>query len=44
VNGAYNIQAGCDNKYKLFVNNVTGRINSNHALAEMVLDAKDYWN
>jgi len=41
VNVGYNIQAGCDGKHKLFVNNSTGRVNDTHALAEMALDAKD---
>lgn len=41
VNVGYNIQAGCDSKYKLFVNNDTGRVNDTHALAEMALDAKE---
>jgi len=40
VNVGYNIQAGCDSKHKLFVNNGTGRVNDTHALAEMALDAK----
>lgn len=40
VNVGYNIQAGCDGKHKLFVNNDTGRVNDTHALAEMALDAK----
>ena len=40
VNVGYNIQAGCDGKYKLFVNNTTGRVNDTNALAEMALDAK----
>ena len=40
VNVGYNIQAGCDSKHKLFVNNDTGRVNDTHALAEMALDAK----
>jgi transposase len=40
VNVGYNIQAGCDSKHKLFVNNDTGRVNDTHALADMALDAK----
>ncbi len=40
VNVGYNIQAGCDGKHKLFVNNDTGRVNDTHALADMALDAK----
>jgi len=41
VNVGYNIQAGCDSKHKLFVNNDTGSVNDTHALADMALDAKD---
>ena len=41
VNVGYNIQAGCDGKHKLFVNNDTGRVNDTHALADMALDAKE---
>jgi len=41
VNVGYNIQAGCDSKHKLFINNTTGRVNDTHALAEMALDAKE---
>ena len=40
VNVGYNIQAGCDAKHKLFVNNGTGRVNDTHALAEMAINAK----
>jgi len=40
VNVGYNVQAGCDGKYKLFVNNDTGKVNDTHALAHMALDAK----
>lgn len=40
VNVGYNIQAGCDSKHKLFVNNDTGSVNDTHALATMALDAK----
>jgi transposase len=40
VNVGYNIQAGCDIKHKLFINNSTGTVNDTHALAEMALDAK----
>lgn len=40
VNVGYNVQAGCDSRHKLFVNNDTGRVNDTHALAEMALDAK----
>jgi transposase len=41
VNVGYNIQAGCDSKHKLFVNNDTGSVNDTHALATMALDAKE---
>jgi len=41
VNVGYNIQAGCDSKHKLFVNNNTGSVNDTHALADMALDAKE---
>ncbi|MBA7544451.1 IS1182 family transposase ISPa7 [subsurface metagenome] len=40
VNVGYNVQAGCDGKYKLFINNDTGAVNDTHALANMALDAK----
>ncbi len=36
----YNIQAGCDSKYKLFINNDTGTVNDTHALSPMAIDAK----
>jgi transposase len=41
VNVGYNIQAGCDSKHKLFVNNDTGSVNDTHALADMAIDAKE---
>ena len=41
VNVGYNIQAGCDGKHKLFINNDTGTVNDTHALANMALDAKE---
>ena len=41
VNVGYNVQAGCDSKHKLFVNNDTGSVNDTHALADMALDAKE---
>jgi transposase len=41
VNVGYNIQAGCDGKNKLFINNDTGSVNDTNALAPMALDAKD---
>jgi len=40
VNVGYNIQAGCDARHKLFVNNDTGTVNDTHALSPMALDAK----
>ena len=40
VNVGYNVQAGCDGKHKLFINNSTGTVNDTHALAEMAIDAK----
>jgi transposase len=40
VNVGYNVQAGCDAKHKLFVNNDTGNVNDTNALAPMALDAK----
>jgi transposase len=41
INVGYNIQAGCDAKHKLFVNNDTGTVNDTHALSPMALDAKE---
>lgn len=41
VNVGYNIQAGCDGKHKLFINNDTGSVNDTNALADMALDAKE---
>jgi transposase len=41
VNVGYNIQAGCDARHKLFVNNDTGKVNDTHALSPMALDAKE---
>lgn len=41
VNVGYNVQAGCDAKHKLFVNNDTGTVNDTHALSPMALDAKE---
>ena len=41
VNVGYCVQAGCDSKYKLFVNNDTGTVNDTHALSPMALDAKE---
>jgi transposase len=41
VNVGYNIQAGCDAKYKLFTNAQTGNVNDTRALADMALEAKE---
>lgn len=41
VNVGYNIQAGTDEKHKLFVNAQTGSINDTHALAPMAIEAKE---
>ena len=41
VNVGYNVQAGCDGKHNLFINNNTGKVNDTHALADMALDAKE---
>ena len=41
VNVGYNVQAGCDGKHNLFINNDTGSVNDTHALADMALDAKE---
>jgi len=41
VNVGYNIQAGCDGKHKLFINNDTGSVNDTHALSPMAIDAKE---
>ncbi len=40
VNVGYCVQAGCDGKYNLFINNDTGTVNDTHALSPMALDAK----
>ncbi len=40
INVGYNVQAGCDARHKLFVNNDTGSVNDAHALSPMALDAK----
>lgn len=44
INVGYNVQAGCDAKHKLFVNNDTGTVNDTHALSPMALDAKELLN
>ncbi|MGB1283344.1 MAG: IS1182 family transposase [Polaribacter sp.] len=41
INVGYCVQAGCDSKHKLFVNNDTGTVNDTHALSPMALEAKD---
>ena len=41
INVGYNVQAGCDAKHKLFVNNDTGTVNDTHALSPMALGAKE---
>jgi len=41
VNVGYCIQAGCDDKHKLFVNNDTGTVNDTNALSSMAMDAKE---
>ena len=40
INVGYCVQAGCDSKHKLFINNDTGTVNDTHALSPMALDAK----
>lgn len=42
VNVGYCVQAGCDSKHNLFINNDTGTVNDTHALSPMTLDAKKY--
>ncbi|WP_086478612.1 IS1182 family transposase, partial [Arenibacter amylolyticus] len=44
INVGYNVQAGCDAKHKLFVNNDTGTVNDTHALSPMALDVKELLN
>lgn len=41
VNVGYCVQAGCDGKHNLFINNDTGTVNDTHALSPMALDAKE---
>ena len=41
INVGYCIQAGCDSKHKLFINNDTGTVNDTYALSTMALDAKN---
>ncbi len=40
INVGYCVQAGCDGKHNLFINNDTGTVNDTHALSPMALDAK----
>jgi len=44
VNVGYCVQAGCDGKHNLFINNDTGTVNDTHALSPMALDAKALLN
>jgi len=44
VNVGYNIQAGCDDKHKLFINAQTGDVNDIYALYPMAKEAKDLLN
>lgn len=41
INVGYCVQAGCDSKYNLFINNDTGTVNDTHALSPMALDVKE---
>ncbi len=41
INVGYCVQAGCDSKHNLFINNDTGTVNDTHALSPMALDAKN---
>ena len=41
INVGYCVQAGCDEKHKLFVNNDTGSVNDTNALSSMAIDAKE---
>jgi len=41
INVGYCVQAGCDSKHKLFINNDTGTVNDTNALSPMALDAKE---
>jgi len=40
TNVEYSIQAGCDSKHKLFINNDTGSVNDTRALSTMAIDAR----
>jgi len=40
INVGYCVQAGCDSKHKLFINNDTGTVNDTHSLSPMALDVK----
>ena len=44
INVGYCVQAGCDSKHNLFINNDTGTVNDTHALSPMALDAKELLN
>jgi len=44
VNVGYCVQAGCDSKHNLFINNDTGTVNDTHALSPMALEAKELLN
>ena len=41
TNVGYCVQAGCDSKHNLFVNNGTGSVNDTRALSTMAIDAKE---
>jgi transposase len=40
INVGYCVQAGCDSKHNLFINNDTGTVNDTNSLSPMALDAK----
>lgn len=44
INVGYCVQAGCDSKHNLFINNDTGTVNDTNALSTMALDAKELLN
>ena len=44
INVGYCVQAGCDSKHNLFINNDTGTVNDTHALSPMAIDAKELLN
>ena len=41
INVGYCVQAGCDSKHNLFINNNTGTVNDTHSLSPMALGAKE---